>query len=57
LFGSIKREDETKKHYNACHASVQHGSGEAVAKPIGMMRKRFDREHYGNQPTYLPAFY
>jgi hypothetical protein len=52
-----KREDEIRKHYNACHASVRRGRGGAVANSRGMMRKRLDREHYGDQPPYLPAFY
>jgi hypothetical protein len=52
-----KREDEIRKHYNACHASVRRGRGGAVANSRGMMQKRLNREHYGDQPPYLPAFY
>jgi len=52
-----KREDEIRKHYNACYASVRRGRSGAIANSRGMMRKRLDREHYGDQPLYLPAFY
>ena len=52
-----KREDEIRKHYNACHAAVRRGRGGAVANSRGMLQKRLNREHYGDQPAYLPASY
>ena len=52
-----KREDEIRKHYNAYHASVWRGRGGAVANSRGVMQKRLNREHYGNQPPYQLASY
>ena len=52
-----KREDEIRKHYNACHTAVRRGRGGAVANSRGMMQKRLNHEHYSDQPAYLPAFY
>jgi hypothetical protein len=52
-----KSEDQIRKHYNARHASVRRGRGGAVANSRGMMQKRLNREHYGDQPLYPPASY
>jgi hypothetical protein len=52
-----KREDEIRKHFNACHAPIRRGRGWAIANSRGMMQKSLNREHFGNQPPYLPASY
>jgi hypothetical protein len=52
-----KREDEIRKHYNVCHASVRRRRGGAVTNSKGLRQKRLNSEHYGDQPAYLPASY
>jgi hypothetical protein len=52
-----KREEEIRRHYNICHAEVQRGRGGAVANSRGIMQKRLNSEHYGDQPPCQPAFY
>lgn len=51
-----KREDNASRHYNARHAPVRRGPG-AVSQAKGALRQRLDREHFGEQPPYVPAFY
>jgi hypothetical protein len=52
-----KREEEIRRHYNICHAEVRRGRGGAVANSRGIMQKRLNSEHYGDQPPCQPAFY
>jgi hypothetical protein len=52
-----KREDEIRKHYNAYYATVRRGRSRAIANSKGMIQKRLNREHYSDQPAYLPASY
>jgi hypothetical protein len=52
-----KREEEIRRHYNICYAEVRRGRGRAVANSRGIMQKRLNSEHYGDQPPCQPAFY
>jgi len=52
-----KREEEIRRHYNICHAKIRRGRGGAVANSRGIMQKRLNSEHYGDQPPCQPAFY
>jgi hypothetical protein len=52
-----KREEEIRRHYNICHAEVRRGCGGAVANSRGVMQKRLNSDHYGDQPPCQPAFY
>jgi hypothetical protein len=52
-----KREEEIKRHYNICHAEIRRGRGGAVASSRGIMQKRLNIEHYGDQLPCQPAFY
>lgn len=51
-----KRQDNASRHYNARHAPVRRGPG-AVSQAKGALRQRLDREHFGEQPPYVPACY
>jgi hypothetical protein len=52
-----KREEEIRRHYSICHAKIRRGRGGAVANSRGIMQKRLNSEHYGDQPPCQPAFY
>jgi hypothetical protein len=52
-----KREEEIRRHYNICYAEVRRGRGGAVANSRGIMQKRLNSEHYGDQPLCQLAFY
>lgn len=51
-----KREDNASGHSNVRHAPVRRSRG-AVSQAKGALRQRLDREHFGEQPPYVPTFY
>jgi hypothetical protein len=51
-----KREEEIRRHHNICHAKIRRGRGGAVANSRGIMQKRLNSEHYGDQPAVLHSW-
>jgi hypothetical protein len=52
-----KREEEIRRYYNICYAKIRRGRSGAMANSRGIMQKRLNSEHYGDQPLCQPAFY